>query len=259
MSKVNPFAKMLLIALCPWLIVGCSTFAKQYEADPIIEHPTELLKTGSETKIDEAVLRQRIKDATSDSARNKLITELLILSDRVCSLHQAEIIANINAMNLLTGTATNILSGLGTVLAGETTKAALAAGAALTSGTRSLINEEVYAQAMGTTIARAISVAREKYYADIKGKMVKEIKNYTIEDGVLDVQEYHRRCSFYYGLLEVTKSLEQRKSTKGELEYDIQTLRTQRDKLKTDNSQADVTAIDIEIQKRILLQADAPN
>lgn len=82
----------------------------------------------------------------------------------------------------------------------------------------------MYLEAVGTTIVRAISVAREKYNAKIKTKLTQKYSDYSSKQAIRDVQEYHRRCSFYYGLVEISKSLDQRKKTKAEIENDIRGL-----------------------------------
>lgn len=248
--------KAIAVSFTLALLSGCSTIGGQYEADPIMKQQTDLLETGKDI-VDTAKLSARIANATNQSSRNVLIGELVTISDRVCSQHQASIIANANTWNVATGTATNLLSALGTVIGGETTKAALAAGAAFSSSSRSLVNEEVYVESVGTTIVRAISVAREKYYSKLKNGMSKSVADYSVTESLRDVQEYHRRCSFYYGLLEISKSLEQRKKTKHEIDSEINKLIEHRTKVTELGGTP--TDIDTKINSLILERVDAPN
>jgi hypothetical protein len=212
--------------------------------------------------VDVEELQKRVSQVDDKAKRNELINELITISDRVCSRHQAAILANVNAWNIVTGTTTNLLSALGTVIGGEVTKASLAAAATFSSSTRSLVNEEVYVETLGAAIVRAISVAREKYYAEIENGMMKELTDYTVSKGLRDVQEYHRRCSFYYGLLEISKSLEQRKKSKQEISNDIQKLKMQYEFLMAERAKGgkvDTDDILKRIQTLILEQPDAPN
>ena len=243
-----------------FFIYGCSYVAKNYEADPILEQQTDLLNTET-NMIDVGKLKTRI-GAISNSTnnkkekdRNRLIFEIVSISDRVCSLHQAHIISNVNTWNVATGTLTNVFSALGTVLGGVTTKASLAAAATVSGSTRSLVNQEVYVEAMGTTIVRAISIAREREYAKIVKKSRGSIDDYSLSESLRDIQEYHRRCSFYYGVLEVSKALDQRKKTKAEIDNDIAGLQEQLEELR--NNGIDETGVKARIETLLMERPDA--
>ncbi|OIO27858.1 MAG: hypothetical protein AUJ60_08535 [Nitrospirae bacterium CG1_02_44_142] len=251
----NKLKRIFIVAVSGLSLIGCSTVAKPYEANPIMAQQSDLLEDGKDV-VNVKKLEGKVKAATDKEKRNALMNELITISDRVCSLHQAKIIANANAWNVATGTTTSLLSALGTVLGGTVTKTALAAAATFSNSTRSLVNEEVYIETIGTTIVRAISVAREKYYAEIESGMTKEPEKYTVAKGLRDVQEYHRRCSFYYGLVEISKSLEQRKKTKNEIGNEIQTLKTH---LENNKDKTDMKDISKKINSLILEQVEAPN
>lgn len=216
---------LLLAGLVCFLMAGCSTMAGNYEANPIIMDQSTLLKHSAkgttEDVVDNETLVGEIRAATTVKLRNKLMMDLISISDRVCSRHQAGIISNANSWNIITGTAVNVFSGLGTVVNGLGSKTALAAGSAVSSSTRSLVNEELYAKMLASTIVRGINTSREKTYAELKLGMKKTLDEYPASEAVRDIAEYHRRCSFYMGMLEVTKAMEQRKKSKPEIEADI--------------------------------------
>lgn len=221
---------ILICVVC--ILSACGTVPGYYEADPIFREPTGLLQDKTDI-VDMTKLNSRVMAVDSKEKRNELIIDLVTISERMCSRHQSSIIANANTWNVATGSITNFLSALGTVVGGEATKAGLAAGASLSSSTRSLVNNEVYAESVGTTIVRAINVAREKYFAEIKKGMSEPLKHYTLKSGMRDVQEYHRRCSFYYGLLEVSTALEQRKKTKAEIDSSTKYIKAKITELKS--------------------------
>lgn len=235
---------------------GCSSISGYYEADPLFKQQSDLLKT-DEDIVDLTKLGERVSAATDAVKRNALFEDLLTISDRSCSRHQASILAGLNTWNVSTGTLSSLLSAIGTVVGGESAKAALAAGAAFTNSTRSLVNEEVYAKSIGTTIVRATIAAREKQFAIISKGMRNNLESYSVKEGLRDIYNYQNRCSFYYGLLEVTKALEDRKRSKSEVEDMISRLKSQRDDLK--NAGGNVTEINKRIEEMILELESAPN
>jgi hypothetical protein len=245
--------------MCLFLAIsasGCSAISGYYEADPLFLQQSDLLDE-EEDIVDVKKLQKRVKAVTDKVKRNALLEDLLTISDRSCARHQSSILAGLNTWNVSTGTLSTLLSAVGTVVGGESTKAALAAGAAFTNSTRSLVNEEVYAKSIGTTIVRATISAREKQYAVISIGMNSSFEDYSVKKGLRDIYNYQNRCSFYYGLLEVTKALDQRKRSKSEIEDMISRLEIQGNKLKARGGN------DSEINKRIeklVLELDsAPN
>lgn len=205
---------LVLLIVC--VISGCSSLAGYYEADPLFKQQSDLLKD-DEDIVDVSKLQTRVTVATTPELRNALIQDLLTISDRSCARHQASIIAGLNTWNVATGSVSNLLSAVGTVAGGESAKAALSAGASFTNSSRSLVNEEVYAKAIGTTIVRATMVAREKQAAVISKGMQSSLSEYPVKEGLRDVYNYQNKCSFYYGLVEITKAIDQRQRSRPEI------------------------------------------
>jgi len=247
-----------LILLLIASLYGCAGY---YEADPLFKQQSNLLVDNTDEIIVNADELKKRVDKVNDSTvlRNQLIEELLTISDRSCAKHHSHIISNLNTWNVSTGTLSTLLSSIGAVTGGESAKAALSAGAAFTNSTRSLVNEEVYAKALGTTIVRATVSARQKKMADIrKGMLTENIKEYSTQQGLRDVYNYQNRCSFYYGLLEITKALEERKPTKSEILNSISLLKTQLADDKENELQLNVTKIKEHIEALALDLEHAP-
>lgn len=236
-------------------LTGCASVNNLYDPVPLLDEPYSLTIKGA-LIIDDNVLKERISEVTGKAERNKLFEEILTISDKSCAFHQRDIIANANKWNIATGSITNLFSGLGTVVGGETAKASLAAVAALSSATRSLVNEEVYARSIGPTIVQAIVVAREKQVNVIKTNMKNELADYSIQQGIREIQEYHRRCSFYWGMIEISKALENRKITKYEIDQEIDALETY---VRAAPDGRDMSNIEKKIEELILKRDDAPN
>lgn len=247
--------RLSLTLLLLLAVSGCSSISGYYEADPLFKQQSDLLKD-DEDIVDINKLQTKVNAVTTKAARNDLIEELLTISDRSCARHQASIIAGLNTWNVTTGTLSSFLSAVGAVAGGETTKAALSAGASFTNSTRSLVNEEVYAKAIGTAIVRATMVAREKQLAEIANGLRQSLLDYPVQKGLREVYNYQNKCSFYYGLVEITKAIEQRKRSRSEILDSIALMKSQAALLKTNGAQT--PEIDKKIKKLILELDEAP-
>lgn len=163
------------------------------------------------------------KGSAKKDDRNEIIAIGITLSDKACANHKAQIISDAANWNLSTGSIAMIFAGAAAVIDSATTASHLAAGAATLTGVQSLANNEVYANALSTTILRAIDVSRSKARAKLLNGM--ENDNYSISLALIDLQEYHDACSLMSGLVEVTKALENRKPSTDELDLQITHLR----------------------------------
>jgi hypothetical protein len=165
-----------------------------------------------------------------EAARNIIASRVMLASDNMCNGHKADIVANQSVANTAFGSLTNIFSGLGTFVGGAATKAGLAAGAALSNGSRSLVNEEIYYKAFAVAIVRAINQDREPVGVKIVQRLHDEkVATYPIDDVLRDLQKYHESCSFTNGLRIVAEAVDKRAPTLGELQSRIGELNAQRD------------------------------
>lgn len=217
------------------LLTGCSKIAANYRVEPVLK-PIQNDASYITVKDDEAYIdtnstrfQNALAAANDKSAKEKMAFMLMSLSDESCEKHKSLIISNANTWNITTGTVTNVLAGLGTVVGGESAKAALSAGAALSNSSRSLVNEEIYANALATTILRAIELKRnevkKQIYAGLKDEQSAE--NYSAYQLIYDIDYYHQQCSFMVGMMEVSKALENRKPTKADIKQNIEFLQSQ--------------------------------
>lgn len=244
-------------------IVGCSRIAETYRVDPVINRVPKkggyYINDGDTIDATNKEFKDRIRDIKNQEQRNDLMNEIISLSNNSCELHKAKIIANSNTWNIASGSLTSILSGLGTVVGGETTKAALSAGSAFSNSMRSLVNEEVYVESLATTIVRAIEIKRADKRTIIESRMKDlNISKYSIMDGLRDIEEYHQSCSFIVGILEVSKALENRKKNEGELINKIKLLRDEIKKNKELVADYDSKIIMNKIEQLELELSNAP-
>jgi hypothetical protein len=228
-------AKYLVLFGGLLLLTGCSKIAANYRVEPVLKPVPS--SSGFITMKDDEVyvdtnsdaFQRALNDADNKTKKEKIAFTLMSLSDESCEKHKSLIISNANTWNITTGSLTNVLAGLGTVVGGESAKAALSAGAALSNSSRSLVNEEIYANALATTILRAIELKRnevkKQIYAGLKDEAA--ATNYSAYQLIYDIDYYHQQCSFMVGMIEVSKALENRKPTKADIKQNIEFLQSQ--------------------------------
>lgn len=227
------------------LLTGCSKIAANYRVEPVLKPITSdnsyiTFKDG-ETYVDtnHPEFQKALKDANDRTKKQKMAFMLMSLSDESCEQHKSLIISNSNTWNIGTGTVTSLLAGLGTVVGGESAKAALSAGAALSNSSRSLVNEQVYANSLATSVLRAIELKRDavkkQIYAGLKDD--KSAKNYSAYQMIYDIDYYHQQCSFMVGMVEITTALANRKPTQSDIKDQIQFIEQQ---LASPNSDANL-------------------
>jgi len=138
---------------------------------------------------------------TSDPVerRTQVQAELMTYADQVCDDHVAKIYANHASLNFDFGFLTTLLSG-GAAIASGRAATNLAAEGALVSGTRSLVNSEVYYGYIGPAVMREIRSLRSDLRAQIAAKRSCSAVDYPAQEAIDDALIYHDACSFSTGL-----------------------------------------------------------
>ncbi len=234
------------------LVSGCSQIAANYRVNPVLKPAGPLkpyIKFNADTgeayaEINTKSFQDVLAAANTKEKKEALAFELMSLSDESCERHKSLIISNANTWNISTGTVTNVLAGLGTVVGGESAKAALSAGAALSNSSRSLVNEQIYANALATTILRSIELKRSEVKKQIyNGLAATPQSSYSAYQMLYDIDYYHQQCSFMVGMVEITKALENRKPTQSDIKEQIKFVEQQ---LKSPNSNTEVLKGELE-------------
>lgn len=153
--------------------------------------------------------------ATEKVPRNRLQAYLMAASDSKCSIHLSTLLNQATNVNLITGVSALALGAAAPLIKPITTKNAFAAAAALSTGERSLFNEEVFKQMVATTVLKAIISSRESQAAIIASRRDDNTTQYSVDDAIRDVIEYHDRCSFYRGLTELSEAVEKKATCSG--------------------------------------------
>ncbi len=210
----------VILAFLTVTLIGCGSLSSTYLPDEVIvDNYGEIDYFNEEGQIEISVTDIKTLNADSES-RKSFIAQAISSSDKKCSQHKATIISNSNAWNTGMGSLSMLLSASAAVINHAQTASELAAAATAVSGVQSLANQEIYANAMGTTIVRAIEVGRTKSLASINKKLLDDSTiDYTVQNALIDIQRYHSKCSLMAGLIEVTKALDQRKLSTNEIEF----------------------------------------
>ena len=190
------------IDLCALKLAGLPTKHTAYELASRCNYgvsPTDAYDDGSTIPAD---------PQTCKLLRNNLQDFIITHADKICAKHQAYIIANAAAWNIGTGFLANLFSGIGAVAGSVTTKAGLAGAAALSGGTRDLVDSEVYQKLFAAAIVKASDTERTKLKADILQKQTKSMQDYPIDAALDDVQSYHVACSFASGVQYVSQAVQ---------------------------------------------------
>lgn len=216
---------------------GCG-LGNYYAVDPMIESTKISNSEGQSFYVDgkkkidtegNAFKSAFTSSTTNPSVRNELLSRIILLSDELCEEHKGSILANSASVNVGLGSATTIFSSLATVVGGDAAKSGLSAASAITNSSRSIINDEIYYNSFAIAIIKAIDNDRESKKLTIKTGMNKSVIDYTITQGILDVNSYHNSCSFQNGLKIVSESVDRRKPTSIELREKIDYIKSQID------------------------------
>ena len=149
-----------------------------------------------------AIASGAVKGKSEESrkeARNALMEAMILASDHNAGIHMAAIKATNSTLNVGLGTAALGLTA-GATLAVEATSKALAASSTAVQGTRSLINEEVYAQSFAESIITLMEAERTRRAAMIRSHYNDSLIEFPVERGLAEVMSYHQTGSMYFGL-----------------------------------------------------------
>jgi hypothetical protein len=149
--------------------------------------------------------------APGQAARNRLASILMKHADDVCTMELGRLTANEAISNTLLASLSSALSGVATIVNGETAKEIFAGGAGFATATRSHINANVYRNVLSTAVSNAIHIERDKKRGAINAELTKDSTAYNVDQMIVDVNAYHQICSFYRGLTFVLKAVERSK------------------------------------------------
>src|SRR4051812_12010140 len=140
--------------------------------------------------------------------RNQELSKWIIRSDYLCNTYQINLSRTIRNARLGTDAVATVLSGLATILAPVQTKTILSGAATMTLGIGSDFQSDLFAQQAGEVVTSAIQTVRTRAREALQKKMRADINNYTLEEGLVDIQRYDQEtCNLNIGLNEIRASL----------------------------------------------------
>ena len=171
----------------------------------------EVINKGSVT-LDDAFRAFRGRCTTGDACRyerNSIQDRLIAASNSICveyktNLKQAQANTNLNF-----GGASTILGGLGAIAQSADPARLYSGAAAMASGLRAEVNQNIYAMLAVEVITKAIDKTRGEVIREISVNQASVLTNYTLERAISDVVEYHGRCTILAGLQEAATAVSQ--------------------------------------------------
>ena len=129
---------------------------------------------------------------------------LMRMSDEICNVHLSKIFGDRAVTNVTLGILAAGAGIAGGIVPGLVAANALSGASGFLTGTRSLLNEEVYRNYVAEAIIKEIKGNRDRLAIDIQngiiGKAPKDNQLVGVEQVALKVSRYHNECSFYAGL-----------------------------------------------------------
>jgi hypothetical protein len=186
-----------------------------YAVDPVVTPEDGVDRSGIPKPIDLGAFRfpdsgeVAYKAANEDASgmkRNRLKALLVDRSNRICDITESQIAGTNDWINFGLGETTTILGGVGALVTAATPARVFSGSAGIVNATRSQVNEIFYQNAVKAAIIQKIDNLREAKLKEIDGKNTSTLQAYTVDDMIGDVKNYHNTCSFYVGIINLTRS-----------------------------------------------------
>src|SRR3984893_8771509 len=147
-------------------------------------------------------------DSDQKLARNQIINQWLLRSDSLCADYQLVLSRSIRDTRLATDFTATVLAGLATIFAQPAVTRPLAGSATIALGVGGDIQSDLFLQQAGDVVGTAIQAVRTRARIEMQKKFTADYPDYTLEQGLVDVQRYDREtCNLNVGLNEIRASL----------------------------------------------------
>lgn len=250
-----------------WLTGACTVLENQYSTDPAFGESTgrrQVSTPGDSPTFDlnkDCIPAEREPDGSCKIStlrkidnlsnpeaaailRDRLQDYLMMRSDQMCERHRSGILSTQSVTNFAMSTVTTGLSATAAIVLAPATNI-LAALGAITSGTRSAFNADIYQKYVGPAVVKKINDTRADKRKEIlakrttqpvdaaKPRTIKPVSEYTPEGAVGDVELYNQYCSFAWGLASLAETNAKFSDTALGIQQRIDVLRKQQlDNLK---------------------------
>ena len=174
------------------------------ETQHLLEPARTVEKNDDEFRTNLKRYKGAFKQVQTKQDRDNIIEELLTASDMQCNAYQYK---EEDEEEETDGIYTSIFNIAGKYIGLDIAKDAIEAVSTIADMQQKKSNQDKYAQALKPNIIMAVQVSREKYLQKIKAKQQQGLKQYGIFEFEKDLEAYDKRCSTYYGLIEINKAL----------------------------------------------------
>ena len=140
--------------------------------------------------------------------RNRLANAIIMQSDSVCGVEKALMLERQAEVNGWLSIAATGLSVTSSIVTGDLASNILAGGSAFASASRDHVNAHVYRNQIIQTITSAIDGKRALKLTEIEQNLAKETGDYSIDQAIREINQYHQLCSFGVGLQTVMEAVE---------------------------------------------------
>ena len=147
-------------------------------------------------------------DPNPKLSRNIVLSQWIIRSDYLCSDYLLQLSRSIRDTRLATDFLATVLSGLATIFSQPAVTRPLSGSATIALGVGGDIQSDLFLQQAGDVVGTAIQAVRTRARTELQKKQTAEYEDYTIEQGLADVQRYaSETCNLNVGLNEIRASL----------------------------------------------------
>jgi hypothetical protein len=149
-----------------------------------------------------------LDDPNPKLSRNQVLSQWLIRSDYLCADYLLQLSRSIRDTRLATDFLGTVLSGLATIFAQPAVTRPLSGSATIALGIGGDIQADLFLQQAGDVVSTAVQAVRTRARTELQKKFTAEYADYTLEQGLVDVQRYDREtCNLNVGLNEIRASL----------------------------------------------------
>jgi hypothetical protein len=140
--------------------------------------------------------------------RNNLTSYYIRESETLCAAYIQGLTRVDRDSNLIFGTLSTLLGGLGAAFTQAAVVRPLSAAAGIASGARAEFDAATFANKTAEIIAAGIVNSRARLYNDmVVNKFPQSMQAWPPQLAMADVQNYHSKCSLYGGLLEASAAI----------------------------------------------------
>jgi len=198
MMILRHYLQWISLALLAFSLSACATVQSVYEGAPSI------FQSDNKTDVNPLLKTLRALDLANDreAARNAYIQDMIAVSDRICEEHMQQIRHDSLQWSMDTETDNGALE--------QQLKEAIRLRDSdhITPNMTilSIPETETPENTMANLLIETIEATRRLARIQIKSSMENAIRQYSLKQGLLDVQAYHRSCSVPYAAAVVARA-----------------------------------------------------